>query len=193
MAEQAGAGSATSVDSPHPVLDAGQGEPWYLVHSKPRAEAVALKNLLAQGYEAWFPLLKTLPARPSKAHPDGFAFAPLFPRYVFFRPAHAGQSIAPARYTTGVARLVAFGQAPALMAHAELSGLAQWVRNQHRQSAAQVLNLQPGTPVRIAQGPLAGLDALVGMAEHDRVVVLLELLGKQHRVELPLRAVRVGA
>jgi len=46
--------------------------------------------------------------------------------------------------------------------------------------------LQPGDQVRILQGPFAGqLGLYAGMRAHERVLVLLALLGGQQRVELP--------
>jgi transcriptional antiterminator RfaH len=174
---------------PHAVLDAADDRPWYLVHSKPRQETVALAQLQAQGYQAWLPCLKQLTPKRRQRTQGPFVWEPLFPRYVFFRPGSPTQSIAPAKSTTGVTRLVAFGHVPALMPHRRLQELAEWERRQHSLDAAGVLGLQPGMTVRITDGPLTGLDALVQMAQHDRVVVLLELLGKSHAVTVPIQAV----
>ena len=45
---------------------------------------------------------------------------------------------------------------------------------------------KPGDQVRILQDPFAGqLGLYVGMRAHERVLVLLALLGGQQRVELP--------
>jgi len=45
---------------------------------------------------------------------------------------------------------------------------------------------KPGDQVRILQGPFAGqLGLYAGMRAHERVLVLLALLGGQQRVELP--------
>lgn len=174
--------------STHTVLDNQDDRAWYLVHSKPRQEALALQQLQAQGYQAWLPQLKRLSRRRQRGV-GLFVWEPLFPRYVFFRPGIATQSIAPARSTVGVTRLVTFGHVPALMPHARLRELALWEREQHRQDAAAVAGLQTGMTVRITDGPLAGLDALVQLPQQDRVVVLLELLGKAHAVMLPVQSV----
>ena len=46
--------------------------------------------------------------------------------------------------------------------------------------------LKPGDQVRILQGPFVGrLGVYAGMRPHERVLVLLALLGRQQRVELP--------
>ena len=175
----------------HAVLDSTDERAWYLVHSKPRQEALALEQLLAQGYHAWLPQLKRLSTKRRQRSEGLFAWEPLFPRYVFFRPGTASQSIAPARSTLGVTRLVTFGHVPALMPHGRLQELATWERHQHSLDAAAVAGLQAGMAVRIADGPLAGLDALVQLPQQDRVVVLLDLLGKAHSVTLPVQSVVV--
>jgi transcriptional antiterminator RfaH len=173
----------------HPVLHTQDDRPWFLVHSKPRQEHLALEQLQAQGYHAWMPMLKRLtPARRQRTV-GPFTWEPVFPRYVFFRPGHPGQSIAPARSTVGVTRLVSFGHVPAQMPHGRLCELALWERQQHQLDAAAVAGLQPGMVVRITDGPLAGLDALVQLPQQDRVVVLLQLLGKSHAVSLPVQSV----
>jgi transcription antitermination factor NusG len=50
--------------------------------------------------------------------------------------------------------------------------------------------LQPGDRIRITQGPFRDRLALyAGQAPHDRVAVLLQLLGAQQRTELSANAV----
>jgi transcriptional antiterminator RfaH len=50
--------------------------------------------------------------------------------------------------------------------------------------------LQPGDRIRITSGPFQDRVALyAGQAPHDRVAVLLQLLGSRQRTELPASAV----
>jgi transcription antitermination factor NusG len=47
-------------------------------------------------------------------------------------------------------------------------------------------SIKPGTRLRVTAGPFAGHVGLyAGMKPHERVEVLLALLGSQQRVELP--------
>jgi transcriptional antiterminator RfaH len=168
------------------VLDSPQQTDWFLAYSKPRLEDVALDNLLKQGYEAWCPSIKKVPARRRKADAAQlFGQEVLFPRYVFFRPAHAEQSIGPVRSTQGVTSLVRFGVEFARLSHEKLVQIAHWVNAQQGLGAAELMGLKPGSAVKVTDGPLKGLDALVRMTAADRVVVLLQLLGKDHEVALP--------
>ena len=171
----------------HPVLEAEQQTDWYLAYTKPKSEDIGLQNLLNQGFEAWLPRIKAVAGKrraPACAGNDIYRQEVLFPRYLFLRPAHAGQSIASVRSTIGITKLVSFGFEPARLSHEQLMQIARWVQQQQEQDAAALMGLTPGKPVRVATGPLAGLEGLVKLAAKDRVVVLLDLLGKPHEIPL---------
>lgn len=55
---------------------------WYLIHSKPRQEDLALDNLQRQGYECYLPLISIEKLRRKLLVP---ADEPLFSRYFFIR------------------------------------------------------------------------------------------------------------
>lgn len=173
----------------HPVLEASQQGDWFLAYSKPRLEDIALDNLLRQGFDAWCPTIKNVTSRRRKAD-DAQLFSQevLFPRYIFFRPAHPQQSIAPVRSTQGVVSMVRFGIEFARLSHEKMVQIARWVDQQQELGPADVMGLKHGTAVKVTAGPLKGLDALVRMTASDRVVVLLQLLGKDHEVALPYQA-----
>lgn len=174
----------------HPVLDAEQQTDWYLAYTKPRSEDLGLDNLHKQGFEAWLPKIKKVAGkRRSKADDALFTLEALFPRYLFFRPAHEQQSISVVRSTLGITKIVSFGHELARLPHARLFQIACWVEQQQGHSAAQVMGVNPGDSVRITAGPFAGLDALVKMTAQDRVIVLLNLLGKDHELPLPYTVV----
>ena len=174
---------------PHPVLDATQDSAWYLAYTKPKSEDIGLENLLKQGFEAWLPKIKAVKSRRRKAEDALFTQEAMFPRYLFFRPAHAEQSISVVRSTLGITSLVRFGHEFAQLPHDKLRQIALWVEQQQGRSAAEIMGLQPGQTVKVTAGPLAGLDALVRMTAQDRVIVLLQLLGKDHEVAVPYQAI----
>lgn len=177
----------------HPVLDAAQDSDWFLAYSKPRLEGVALENLLKQGFEAWCPTIKKVVGRRrSQTAASQFGQEVLFPRYIFFRPAHPQQSISTVHSTIGVTNLVRFGIEFARLSHARLIQIAQWVEQQQDLGAAELMGLKPGSAVKVSAGPLKGLDALVRMTAADRVIVLLQLLGKDHEVAIPYTQLEVA-
>lgn len=124
------------VESSRDVSAKAWADAWYLAYTKPSQERIAAEHLARQGYESYLPLYKKWPKTSSKrtnaapatpktslavspassgftAGPPGASFEPMFPRYVFFKPASAAQSLSPARSTRGVSTLVSFGLGPA--------------------------------------------------------------------------------
>jgi transcriptional antiterminator RfaH len=87
-----------------------------------------------------------------------------------------------ARWSPGVVRLVLDGAAPARVPDVVI----EEIRSRERGGLVElpkVPRLRPGDRVQILHGPFAGQLALFGsMRPHERVLVLLQLLG---RVELP--------
>lgn len=156
---------------------------WYVVHSKPRQEQLAAENLLRQGYAVYLPRLKCLKRRLDRQEVQ---FEPLFPRYLFVQPASAAQSIAPIRSTLGVTGMVRFGQQMALIRAETLADIRAYEAHNHAASENAISPFQPGVPIRIVSGPLAGLEGLVSAVRQKRVMVLLQLLGQETRVSLSL-------
>lgn len=154
---------------------------WFLVYTRPALESMALQNLQQQGFEAYLPLYKRL-----KKSDAGMAavFEPMFPRYVFFRPSHASQSIAPARSTRGVARLVSFGYEPATMSPDVLCAIRQLEQARSAADAAELSSLRPGQVVRFCNPAFQGLQGLVKAVSSRRVEVLLELMGRQQLISV---------
>jgi transcriptional antiterminator RfaH len=109
---------------------------------------------------------------------------PLFPSYVFVAVAERGWW--QARWSPGVVRLVLSGDTPALLSDAVVAELRAREHNGLivlPAPAPTSPSFQPGDRVRITTGPLTGFSGLVaGMRPHQRVEVLLQLLG---RVEMP--------
>lgn len=155
--------------------------PWYVVYTKPRQERVALENLARQGYRVYLPHLKVL--KNSRGLKQ-IGFEPLFPRYLFFQPGRAGQSIAPVRSTLGVTSIVRFGGVPAVLRPDTIENIREFESRQQAADIAELSGLQPGKTVVVICGPLAGLEGLVAMVSKQRVVVLMRLLGEETKVRL---------
>ena len=148
---------------------------WYLVYSKPRQEGCALENLERQSFECFLPLIAVEKLRRKLLV---VVQEPLFPRYLFIRldASQEGRSWNPIRSTTGVSRLVTFGQVPAkvddmLVDAIRFSVAGAEVRQRH---------FEPGEVVRINEGPFAGLEAIYQMPDGEaRVMVLIDILSKK--------------
>jgi len=153
---------------------------WYVVHTRPRAEAKAGLNLNRQGFTCYLPrYLK----RRRHARRVETVEAPLFPRYLFVALDLATQPWWPIRSTFGVADLVFNGEQPAPIA----SGIIQAIKEREDESGFVILPRKPrfatGEVVRIVDGVFSAcLGLFEGMADRERVAVLLDLLGRKVRV-----------
>ena len=160
---------------------------WYVVQTHVHSENKAAAHLLRQGYEVYLPryLKRRRHARRSENVP-----APLFPRYLF-----VGFDVMAARWrsiqsTQGVSHLVCNGNEPALLPQSVITEL----HKREDDSGFIRLNAQPlyapGDKVRVVDGVFGDSFGLFeGMADRDRVAILLDLLGRKVRVVLDRESV----
>ena len=146
---------------------------WYLVHTKPRQEDIALANLERQGYECYLPQMSIERVRRRKAE---VATEPMFPRYLFVRldSSDQGKSWSPIRSTLGVSQLVHFGARAAKVDDT----LVDLLHQRERTLPTEAM-FQTGDAVVIADGPFAGIEAIYQTADAERrAFILLEILAK---------------
>ena len=146
---------------------------WYLVHTKPRQEVVALLNLQRQGYECYLPQMRAERIRRRRLQS---VIEPLFPRYLFVRldSSHQGKSWAPVRSTLGVSQLVRFGGCAAKVDEE----LVLMLRQREQASPAEAL-FRPGEVVLVAEGPFAGIEAVYQTSDAQRRShILIEILSR---------------
>jgi transcriptional antiterminator RfaH len=160
---------------------------WYLAQTKPRKEEVALANLERQDYLVKLPRVASLRRLSKRAVelPPGpqtlKATQVLFPGYIFFAPRHAEQSIAPVRSTVGITRVVRFGLEPARIGDRLLEDILKFVDQTERSPGGLLAHLNQifeGATVLVRAGPFSGLSGLVSKVGSQRVMVLLEIMGK---------------
>lgn len=168
---------------------ADNSDAWYVAYTRPQQESVAATHLREQGFQAYLPMFKVFVApgkRKATANTatNPIAYEPMFPRYCFFRPSNAKQSIATARSTRGVNSVVQFGSRFALLPSETVHVIQarEWERN--RADPARIDPLQPGCHVRFRDPALNGLEALVQSVSAQRVMLLLEILGRPTRVKV---------
>jgi transcriptional antiterminator RfaH len=155
---------------------------WFVAHTHPRAEAKATAHLNRQGFEIYFPrYLK----RRRHARRIETVVAPLFPRYLFVAIDLNVQRWRSICSTVGVSRLVCNGDDPtpvpvgiieALKTREDASG---FIKLDHRP------RFRAGDKIRVLDGAFSScLGLFEGMAEHERIAILLDLLGRKVRVVL---------
>ncbi len=161
---------------------------WYLAYTKPRQEDIAKLNLDQQGFETYLPLYKKF--KKTEQGPVS-VFEPMFPRYLFFKPGRAEQSISTVRSTKGVTTLVRFGFEPAVIDEELLRRIRQIEEDRDHATLVELSQLKPGQAVRLQHTALQGVEGLIQSVSSKRVAVLLEILGspvvvqlEHHQVEL---------
>lgn len=155
--------------------------PWYVVHTKVRQEQTACENLRRQGFAVYLPRIKIMKRSRGRQQTQ---LEPLFPRYIFLQPGSFGHSIAPVRSTLGVATIVRFGQEPAILRAETLNSIRDFETCQNEARDEDISPFRRGERVRVADGPLTGLEGLISDVSQQRVIVLMQLLGQDTRVSL---------
>ena len=169
------------VESSEPVKEESDEQGWYVAYTQPQREQLAQINLALQGFDVYLCQYKAF-----KKSPEGLleVWQPMFPRYIFFRPAHAGQSISVVRSTRGIAFVLRFGATPAMLKPEELRMLKALESAQNQADAGQNSPFQPGLKVRLKNCGLSGLEGLVHSVSTKRVTLLIELLGREKKLHL---------
>jgi transcriptional antiterminator RfaH len=167
-------------------MGAEHSQAWYVVRTKPRHESVAATNLRVKGIEVYLPRLASglLHHCAAPAH----VTEPLFPGYLFAHLDLAREHHV-AAWTPGVANLLGDGDGrPVPLGDAVVESLRR------RADGGEVFQPRPlrvGTPVEIRHGPFTGLLAVIDRpcSAAGRVQILLDLLRRQTRLDLPASAV----
>lgn len=158
---------------------------WYLVHTKPRQEHIALTNLERQGYTCYLPQMRIERVRRGKA---ALVTEPMFPRYLFIQldSSDQGKSWAPVRSTLGVTALVRFGARAAQVDPALIALLRQ-----REQAMPSTPMFQSGETVVITTGAFAGIEAIYQTADAEhRAIILLDILSKTVSMQIDVGELR---
>ncbi len=152
--------------------------PWYGVRVRSNFEQTVATALQAKGYEEFLPLIKQ---RRRWSDRSKLIDRPLFPGYVFcrFDPARR----VPVLEAPGVVGLVTFGKQPASIQEEEIASV--------RAMLISSLSVQPypflrcGQKIRIARGPLTGVEGIiVELKKQFRLVASVTLLQRSVSVEI---------
>jgi transcriptional antiterminator RfaH len=161
---------------------------WFVISTKARREQFAQEQLGRRGVETFLPRILE-PGRLGLKP----VVAPLFPGYLFVH-IELEQQYFDVVWTPGVRKFVGFGALPCPLDDTVVDFL--YARVGQEGILRPLPAFKPGDVVRIKYGPFEGL---VGIIEHPgcgqgRVRVLMELLRRQTRVDVPQQIIeRVSA
>lgn len=156
----------------------GTGEPkWFALYTCPRHEKVVQQQLILKAVESYLPLYQSL-----RRWNDRTALIdlPLFPGYIFVRLPFCERL----RVLTvpGVVRIVSFNGKPAYLSDEEIRTLRTSVAVR---AAEPYPYLAEGKRIRIASGPLKGLEGVVVRRKGKlRAVVSIHSIMQSYAVEV---------
>ncbi|MBE0506192.1 MAG: transcription/translation regulatory transformer protein RfaH [Marinospirillum sp.] len=155
---------------------------WYVIQCKAKESFRAAENLQNQGFEIFHPFIQVEKIRQNKLT---LVDEPLFPYYLFIHLSDVTDNWRPIRSTRGVLKLVTFGMKPVKVEEELIEQLRQRIQPEPQNY------LKAGDQVLIDDGPFKGLKAIFTSKKgEDRVILLLNLLQQQQRLEVPVTAVR---
>lgn len=161
---------------------------WFVISAKARRETFAQEQLERRGVKTFLPRI----FEPGRLRPRP-RVAPLFPGYLFVH-IDLEEQYFDVVWTPGVRKFIGFGALPCAVDAAVIDFLHARIGQEGVLVALPVF--KQGDVVRIKYGPFEGL---VGIIENPgcgrgRVRVLMELLRRQTRVEVPQQIIeRVSA
>ena len=157
---------------------------WYVVYTQPQSERRALHHLERQGYETFFPSYRKTRRH---ARREEEVVAPLFPRYLFVGLELNTQKWQAINNTRGVNRLIGLNGQPTPLPDGAVEEI------QSRQDDTGMIEMAPpefekGRSYRIGNGPFEDFTGIFEeRIDKNRVVLLLNLLGREIRIDTPAR------
>lgn len=153
---------------------------WYVMQSVQYKEKQLHQCLLARGIECFYPTITVDPVDPRSAK-----IRPYFPGYLFVHADLKEIGLSKLQWLPGAVGLVCYGEYPAPVPDHVIYKLKAHLA-EHGTSHPTHPTLKTGDRVRVIDGPLAGYEAIFDMtlSGHDRVRVLLDILGRHVKTTL---------
>lgn len=159
---------------------------WFVVRTQSRAEEKAMQHLTNQGFMAYLPRYRR---RVRHARRNEIVLRPLFPGYLFVNLDPERCRWRSINGTVGVREILTNGDTPLAVP----DRIIDEIRAREDESGAVKLvapTFARGQVVRLLEGPMADVNGLFEeMRDENRVVLLVSLLGRKVRMQVPAAAV----
>ena len=164
---------------------------WYVAKTRPNAESKATYHLKRQGFDVYLPqfLRRIKHARRVSWQPR-----PLFPSYLFVAMSAAQQRWRAINSTIGIAHLICDERGPVPVP----AGIVEGIRSDEDERGlvltGRKVPFKKGAEVQIMSGAFADhIGRFEGATDDERVVILLDLLGREVRTRVKLDAITAHA
>jgi transcriptional antiterminator RfaH len=162
---------------------------WFVVRTRARAEEMAARHLANQRFTAYLPRYRR---QVRHARRNEIVLRPLFPGYLFVQLDPQLCRWRSINGTFGVQKVLTQGDV--LLPVAD-SIIAEIKAREDETGAVKLAKprFAPGQLVRLLEGPLADLNGLFEeMRDENRVILLVSLLGRQVRMQVPMAAIEAA-
>jgi transcriptional antiterminator RfaH len=160
---------------------------WYVVNTKAREETKALFHLKRQNFNAYLPQYKKTRRH---ARRIDIVLAPLFPKYLFVEFDLDMENWSCINSTIGVRKLIKFGAMPTPLPTELVNEIQAREDAEGMVSLNRHLKIKQGDEVKIITGAFNDHTGIFECQDDDeRIVILLNLMGRDVRVRLPSSAI----
>lgn len=168
-----------------------ENAPWYVAKTHPSAENKALFHLKRQGFETYLPRYLR---RISHARRISWQPRPLFPTYLFVTTSTTQQRWRAINSTVGIAHVICDDRGPIPVP----PGIVDDIRNSEDERGliltGRRVPFEKGAEVQIMAGAFADhIGRFECTTDDERVVILLDLMGRQVRAQVHMDAITANA
>ena len=162
---------------------------WFVVQTQPHCESKAKRHLINQGFDAYLPVYRR---RVRHAGRTSIVLRPLFPGYLFVRLDPDVSRWRSVNGTLGVRQILSDGERPRYLDDRIVDEIKA------REDSSGVIDLAAATfvrgqAVRVTEGPMVNIEGLFqDVRDENRVVLLVSLLGRKVRLQVPTQAVEAA-
>lgn len=162
---------------------------WFVVHTQPSKELLAVEQLRQQGFEAYLPRYQKVRRHARKIDT---VLSPLFPRYVFVNLDRESDQWRRINGTRGVSYILTNNEQPVFVPDGVIQGLQKQEGIDGALPISSLLMFEKGDKVRIREGSFEGNTAIFeALDDKERVYLLLNFLGRETKIVIPLYAIEV--
>jgi transcription antitermination factor NusG len=156
---------------------------WYVVHTRPKCEHIAAALMVGlENVEVYCPRIRF---QKSTRRGKVWFIEALFPSYFFARFTPA-ESLRAVKHSQSVIKVVDFGGNLTPVPDEVIEALKKEMQDEEVREV--LVDVKVGDMVELTEGPMRGLKGIVNamLTGAERVRVLLEFLGRESAVEVPV-------
>ena len=164
---------------------------WFVAKTRPNGEHKALFHLRRQGFETYLPQFLR---RISHARRISWQPRPLFPSYLFVAMSETQNRWRAINSTIGISHLICDDRGPIPIPSGIIENLRDTEDERGLVLTGRRVPFKKGAPVQIMSGAFADhIGRFEGATDDERVVILLDLLGREVRARVKLGAITAHA